>query len=131
MIVLDASAVVELLVNGPGGGQVADEMRRAGSLHAPQLLTAEVAQVSRRLTLAGAMSVERGEQVLTDLADLPIELYDHRPFLGRVWELRDAVTAYDALYLALAEALDAPLLTLDARLARAPGADAVTRVVAP
>lgn len=129
MIVLDASAVVELLLNGPASAEAAAAVRVASSLHAPHLLTAEVAQVTRRYAHAGAMPPERGRQALVDLRDLPIELYDHGPFLARTWELRDSVTAYDALYLVLAETLDAPLLTTDARLARAHGSTAAVQVL--
>ena len=91
------------------------------SLHAPHLLDLEVAQVVRRYHRAGAIDEERGRAVLRDLAGLDLHRYPHDVFLPRIWELRDRVTAYDAAYLALAEVLEAPLLTLDARLARAGG----------
>ncbi len=99
-------------------------------LSAPPLLDLEVAQVLRRHVLRGGLSAERAEGALRDLSDLQIERYPHRLFLGRIWALRSNVTPYDAAYLALAEALDAPLLTTDARLAHVPGCAAAVEVVA-
>jgi predicted nucleic acid-binding protein len=122
MIVVDASAVLELLLRGPASQAIAS---RIGSddedLHAPHLLDLEVAQVLRRHAQAGAIGEERGRQALEDLADLDVARHPHDLFLPRIWELRGHVTAYDAAYLALAEALAAPLVTLDRRLARAGG----------
>lgn len=77
--------------------------------------------VLRRLTLAGRFTVRRAGQALDDLTDLPVQRAPHLPFLARCWELRASLTAHDAAYVALAEALDVSLLTADARLARAPG----------
>ena len=91
------------------------------TLHAPHLLDVEVAQVVRRYWRAGDVSAARGEEALRDLADLPIHRYPHEPLLGRMWQLRSNVTAYDAAYIALAEGLGAELLTLDKALARIPG----------
>jgi predicted nucleic acid-binding protein len=122
MIVLDASAVLELLLGGPAAPSVVRRIAPAHeSLHAPHLLDLEVAQVVRRYHRAGAFDEERGRAALRDLAGLDLHRYPHDVFLPRIWELRDRVTAYDAAYLALAEVLEAPLLTLDARLARAAG----------
>ena len=122
MIVLDASAVVELLLVTEVGRTVAHRISDpAESLHAPHLLSVEVAQVLRRLHRSGDLSTSRARQALEDLADLGIEHYSHEPFLDRMWALRSNLTAYDAAYVTIAEALDAPLLTLDARLAAAPG----------
>lgn len=122
MIVVDASAVLELLLRGPAWERIA---ARLGSpdedLHAPHLLDLEIAQVLRRHALAGVVEEERGRQALQDFADLGVARHPHDLFLPRIWELRERVTAYDAAYLALAEALSAPLLTLDRRLARAGG----------
>ena len=81
----------------------------------------EVAQVLRRYAAAGDLTSGAGLQALTDLADFPIHRYSHEVLLPRIWELRHNVTAYDAAYLALAEALPAPLVTCDGRLASAPG----------
>ena len=122
MIVLDASAVIELLLNTTAGSHVRSRISNpAESLHAPHLLSVEVAQVFRRYAATGAITLDIAEAAIADLAALDIEHYAHEPFLGRVWELRDNVTAHDAVYLALAEVLAAPLLTLDAKLAASPG----------
>ena len=130
MIVIDASAIIEVLLNTPASGKV-NERLFAGpdTLHAPHLLDLEVAQVLRRYTISGEMSVERSEQALEDLADLPLNRYPHDIFLRRIWSLRRNLTAYDAAYLALAEALDAPLITRDAALARVPGHRARVEVI--
>jgi predicted nucleic acid-binding protein len=122
VIVLDASAVVELLLGLEHGAAVAGRLQAATeTLHAPHLLTAEVAQVVRRFERRGDIDAPRGAAALGDLADLEVAYYDHLPLLPRVWDLRQVVSAYDALYLSLAEVLDAPLLTADASLAAAPG----------
>ncbi len=98
-------------------------------MHAPHLLDLEVAQVLLRYCLAGDLEPARGREALEDLADLPVVRYPHDVMLERIWELRQSITAYDAAYLALAEALDAPLLTRDSRLASARGHNAVVEVV--
>lgn len=121
MIVVDASALLELLLLTPTGLDVAARVFATDTtLHAPELLDLEVAQVLRRYQRDGELSAERAAQALDDLADLRIDRHPHLPLLARVWELRDNLTAYDAAYVALAELLDAPLLTCDARLGRAP-----------
>lgn len=130
MIVIDASAVLEVLLRRremPGL-----ELRlsdRQESLHAPPLIEVEVAQVLRRYALSGQIPEPRCHQALSDFTDLPLVLHDHTPFLSRVWELRHNLTAYDAVYVALAEALRAPLLTADRRLAASSGHDARIEVV--
>ena len=125
MIVLDASAALELLLQTPLGVRVADRALAADeSLHTPHLLDVEVAQVLRRHTLAGELSAARAQEALADLADLPLVRYAHTQLLSRVWSLRDSLTAYDAVYIALAEALEAPLLTTDRKLARSHGHEA-------
>lgn len=122
MIVLDASAAIEMLLGTAAGGLVAERLADpTESLHAPHLLDVEVAQVLRRTEATGVLTARRGRAALQDLADLDLHRYGHDLLLPRIWELRRNVTAYDAAYLALAEALDAPLLTCDTRLARAPG----------
>ncbi len=121
MIVLDASAVVEWLLDLPLAPEVTARLARDDqTLHAPHLLSVEVAQVVRRYVAAGDMSAERGAQALTDLADLDVFHHPHEPLLPTIWRLRSNLTAYDAAYVALALALDAPLVTLDARIAAAP-----------
>jgi predicted nucleic acid-binding protein len=118
--VLDASAVLEFLLRTPIGNRVEAKLfSNGGSLHAPHLIDVEVAQVIRRHAAAGIISVARGEEALLDLADLLLNRHAHTESLPRIWELRHNLTAYDAAYVALAEALDAPLLTCDRKLARA------------
>ena len=122
MIVIDASAVLELLLTTSTGAQIEQRVFSTGeTLHAPHLLDLEVVQVLRRYSVAGDMSPQRAQEALRDLADLPLARYPHDLFLFRIWELRHNLTAYDAAYLALSEALAAPLVTCDARLASAPG----------
>ncbi len=130
MIVVDASAVLEMLLGGAASTWVARRVATAThGLHAPELLDLEVAQVLRRLEREKTISAARGKSALDDYLDLHVVRYAHRPFLNRVWALRANATAYDAVYLALAEGLDAPLVTLDQRLARSAGHRA--RVHAP
>ena len=122
MIVVDASAVLEALLRTPAAKAVEKRLfERSQTLHAPHLLDVEVAQVVRRYAANGEIDTERGRMALDDLADLPLRRYPHDFLLPRVWELRHNLTAYDAMYVALAEVLDAPLLTRDRRLAAAPG----------
>ncbi len=131
MIVVDASAILEVLLNTPTGDKVAVRLSEPGeTLHAPHLLDIEVAQVLRRYALAEEFDADRGEQAFSDFAALPIERYSHQVLLGRIWQLRESLTAYDAAYVVLAEALDAPLVTCDARLSRAHGHEARVELVA-
>jgi predicted nucleic acid-binding protein len=120
VIVVDASALLEALLRTPAGKAVEDRLFAPGqTLHAPHLLDVEVAQVIRRYAANGDIDGERGRMALADLADLPLRRYPHDFLLQRIWDLRNNLTAYDATYVALAEALDAPLLTRDRRLAAA------------
>jgi len=96
---------------------------------APHLIDVEVAQVLRRLERSGEMDKERGEEAIRDLSDMRIIRYGHEILMGRVWELRHNLTAYDAVYVALAEVLDAPLITCDGRLSRSGGHRARIRLV--
>lgn len=130
MIVLDASAILELLLRTAAGGRIQARIApREESLHAPHLLDLEVAQVLRRYVLKGHCDEERAAEALDDLAALDLRRYGHDVLLARIWELRENCTAYDAAYLALAEALEAPLLTRDAALGRMPGSRARVEVV--
>lgn len=130
MIVLDASAVIELLLATATGEAVA---RRIGdpdeTLHAPHLLDLEVAQVLRRFVSASILGAPRARSALIDLGDLDLTRYPHDVLLPRVWQLRANLTAYDASYVVLAETLGAVLVTCDARLARAPGHAATVEVL--
>lgn len=130
MIVLDASVVLEVLLRLPAGVAVEERLfEPEESLHAPHLLDVEVAQVLRRYALAGEVAAERCRAALDDLAGLPLTRYPHDFLMSRVWDLRANLCAYDAVYVALAEALDAPLLTRDQRLANARGHGARVEVV--
>ena len=122
MIVLDASAALEWLLSTPLGVDVAERISDADeTLHAPHLLDLEVAQVLRRYQQRGEIDAARGSEGLAILQALDLERYPHDVLLPRIWQLREVATAYDAAYLALAEALAAPLLTADAKLARTRG----------
>ncbi|MBZ5736597.1 type II toxin-antitoxin system VapC family toxin [Nocardioides mangrovi] len=125
--VLDASVIVELLIVSPLGRRVAGELpsRRAGGLHIPHLAVVETASVLRGLVLGSRVATDRAEGALADLAVLPCTRWPVEGLLPRLWQLRDNLTAYDATYVALAEALDAELVTADRRLARA-AADVAT-----
>lgn len=128
---LDASAAVEWLLVREGAQSVADRFRDPDVMvHAPSLLGVEVTAALRGLVLGGHTTAERGAQALSDLESADITLHDPTPLLPRVWELRGNLTPYDAVYVALAEALDAPVVTADARIARAPGPRATIDVIA-
>lgn len=129
MIVIDASALVELVARSPAGRRVADRVSGPEeTLHAPHLVDVEVTHALRRLTLAGTISARTATARLAALATLAVERYPHTDLLARIWELRDNATAYDAAYLALAEALGAPLLTCDRALAVVPDTRAAVEV---
>ncbi|MFQ5550391.1 MAG: type II toxin-antitoxin system VapC family toxin [Gemmatimonadales bacterium] len=122
MIVVDASAVLEVILRTGVSANVADRLFAAGeSLHAPHLIDVEVAQVIRRYVAGKSMGARRGREAIEDHVALPIERYRHDLLLPRVYELRRNMTAYDAVYVALAEVLNAPLVTRDAKLAKASG----------
>ena len=122
MIVVDASALLEALLGTAASAAVTRRIFEAGqTLHAPHLLDVEVAQVLRRYAIAGDLDDQRARAALDDLADFPIRRYPHGLLFPRAWELRNNFSVYDAVYVALAEALDAPLLTRDRRLANAAG----------
>ncbi len=120
MIVVDASAIIESLLRTSGAEAIDRRLFNSGvTLHAPHLLDIEVAQTIRRYVAAADITVERGAEALADLAAFPLRRHPHDLLLPRIWALRNNFTAYDAAYVALAEALDAALLTCDQRLASA------------
>ena len=123
MIVLDASAAVTILLNlGPEAGRVRERIAQSDeTLHAPHLFDVEVLSVLRRHDLRGVLSPARARLALSRLSGMRLVRYPHASLASRIWELRDNLTAYDAAYVALAEALDAPLVTTDGRLAQTPG----------
>jgi predicted nucleic acid-binding protein len=121
-MVVDASALIEVLLRTSGAGLVEERLFAANdTLHAPHLIDVETAQVLRRYAAGGEIDGVRGRAALDDLADFPMRRYPHDFLLPRVWELRHSLTACDAVYVALAEALETPLLTRDRRLAAASG----------
>ena len=123
MIVVDASALVDTLLRVPGSNPLLERLLAPGSiLNAPHLIDVEVTQVLRRYALRGEITAERAVEAIADLADFPIERYPHTLLLPRIWSYRDNLSAYDAAYLALADALDCLVVTRDARFANAPPA---------
>lgn len=131
MIVADASIVVAALLSGSGAGALARErLGQDPDLHVPHLLDVEVTAALRRRVRLGQTDAGLATEALADLADLAAARWDHEPLLPRVWELRDNVTAYDAVYVVLAEVLDASLITSDARLSRAPALRCAVEVLA-
>ena len=122
VIVVDASAILEVLLRSPAALAIEERLfERGETLHAPHLIDLEVLQVLRRYAAAGEVSAERAREALDDLAAFRLRRWAHDALALRIWELRQNLTAYDAAYIALAEALGAPLLTRDRRLASAPG----------
>jgi predicted nucleic acid-binding protein len=130
VIVVDASAMLEALLQTPAAPAVAERLFEEGDpLHAPHLIDLEVTQVLRRHAAIGLIEPVRCRAALDALRDFPLRRYSHDLLLERVWELRHILTAYDAAYVALAEALDATLLTRDRRLAAASGHHARVELV--
>ncbi len=130
MIVVDASAVLEFLLQTPRGNRVEARLFRDGDeLHAPHLIDVEVTQGLRRLVRSGEVSADRAAEAIADLVDLDLHRHAHLDLLTRAWQRRDNLTAYDAVYVALAEALGATVVTCDAPLGKAPGHRAAIEVV--
>lgn len=117
MIVLDASVVVELVLNGPLAARIRREMAEADdSFIVPHLVDVEVLSAVRRISASKFIDAHRASRVLEDLASLPAERFDHSFLCARIWELRNNFTAYDATYIALAELTSSVLFTCDAKL---------------
>jgi predicted nucleic acid-binding protein len=130
MIVMDASALVEALLGMPAAEEVEEWLfDTEQTVHVPHLLDIEVTQVVRKYTARGDIAAATGRTAVADLANLRLYRHSHELLLPRVWELRANLTAYDAVYVALAEALDAPLVTRDRRIAAAPGHHARVEVI--
>jgi predicted nucleic acid-binding protein len=121
VLVVDTSAVVAALVGRPPDRRLTDRLGTDGDLHVPHLLDVELLHALRRLVRSGQLSEERAADARADFAELAVVRYGHQPLADRAWELRGDLTAYDATFVALAEALTVPLVTCDARLAGAPG----------
>jgi predicted nucleic acid-binding protein len=130
MIVIDASAAIEVLLQTAAAKAVEARIFKTGeTLHAPHLIDVEIAQILRRYAVSNQVDPARCQTALEDWLALPVARYAHDPLLPRAWKLRANMTAYDAVYIALAEALAAPLLTRDARLSNAPGHTAAVELV--
>ncbi|MBK8097137.1 MAG: type II toxin-antitoxin system VapC family toxin [Planctomycetes bacterium] len=129
MIVLDASVVVELLLRTARSEAVRERLRRGSLAHAPLLLDAEVGAALRRLERCRVLTAAHATEALSAAVQMPISRHPLAVLLPRAWELRKNIAVYDGMYVALAEALSAPLLTTDRRLARVTGLRAAIEVV--
>jgi len=129
VIVLDTSALVDYLIGGPPSAWVETQLRSASSVHVPHVVDVEVVGSLRKLVANRAVSDEVASEAISELEDLDLVRYGHLPFVEQMWSLRHNLSAADAAFVSLAEALAAPLVTTDLRLARAPGLPA--EVVAP
>jgi predicted nucleic acid-binding protein len=122
VIVVDASALLEFLLQTELGARVEARLfRDEDELHAPHLVDVEIVQGLRRLVRTGELSSGRAHEAIADLIDLDLHRHAHLDLLDRAWKLRDNITAYDAMYVTLAEAIEAPIVTCDSPLAKAPG----------
>ncbi|MEO7360302.1 MAG: type II toxin-antitoxin system VapC family toxin [Gemmatimonadaceae bacterium] len=122
MIVADASIIVDILLRAPGVESIDARLFDTNeSLHAPHLIDVEVAHVLRKYALRGELTETRGKSAMVLLQRFPITRHAHEPLLSRIWKLRDNLSAYDATYVALAEGLDATLVTRDAPLSSSSG----------
>ncbi len=131
MIVVDASALLEFLLQTPLGTRVEARLFRGeDEFHSPHLVDVEVTQGLRRLVRTGEVSADRAAEAIADLAGLDLHRHAHLDLLTRAWKLRKNITSYDAMYVALAEALDAPFITCDAPLAKTPGHRATIELIA-
>jgi predicted nucleic acid-binding protein len=130
VLVVDTSAVISALVGRPPSDEVIERLATDSDLSAPHLLDVEFLHALRRLALGGQLSEDRAADARGDFADLAITRYEHTVVADRIWQLRHGLTAYDAAFVALAELLDVPLVTCDARLARAPGHHATVELFA-
>jgi predicted nucleic acid-binding protein len=130
VIVVDASALLEFLLQTALGTRVEARLfRDQDELHAPHLLDVEVVQGLRRLVRSGEIPSVRANEAIGDLADLDLHRHGHLDLLDRAWRLRDNLTVYDAMYVALAEAIAAPVVTCDHPLGKAPGHRARIEVI--
>ena len=129
MIVTDASALVDLILVRPTAVRIAELLETEPVVHAPHLVDTEVLHALRRWVRLDGLTAERAQEALADLAALPMVRHDHAPLSQRIWSLRERLSAYNATYVALAEGLEAGLVTADGRLARgAAGLVAVTNL---
>ena len=130
MIVIDASLGLEMFLRGPRAMEIKDRIEAAGrQMAAPEVFDLEVLQTLRRLSYRGDIAPARAAQALDVFRHAPVDRYSHGLLSRRIWALRDNLTAYDAAYFALAEMLDAPLWTRDAKYGDVPGSKAVVAVL--
>ncbi len=130
MIVVDASALLEFLLQTSLGARVEARLfREDDELHAPHLVDVEITQGLRRLVRSGEVSAGRANEAIADLTDVDLHRHSHLDLLDRAWKMRDNISAYDAMYVALAEAIEAPMVTCDGPLAKAPGHHARIEVI--
>jgi predicted nucleic acid-binding protein len=129
LIVVDASVLAPALGDDSPGGDRKRDRLRGQRLAAPAVVDLEVISAIRSGVLAGRLEARRSRQALADLMAIRMRRLPHGPLLPRIWALRDNLTPYDAAYVALAEAIGAPLLTADRRLARAPGIDCEVELI--
>ena len=130
MIVVDASALLEFLLQTSLGARVEARLfRDQDELHAPHLLDVEAVQGLRRLVRTGEVASARAAEAIADLTDLDLHRHAHVDLMARAWKLRDNISAYDAMYVVLAEAIEATIVTCDGPLARAPGHHARIEVI--
>jgi predicted nucleic acid-binding protein len=120
-IVIDSSVVIAALVDSGPRGEWAEEVLASGLLQAPELVRAEATNIFRRLERAKLITMPEANAAQDDLMQLDIELFPFEPFASRIWELRHNVTSYDAWYVAIAEALNLPLATMDEPLSKSNG----------
>jgi predicted nucleic acid-binding protein len=121
VLVVDTSAVLAALAERTPDPELVRRLAEDGDLHAPHLIDLEILHALRGLVRGGKLGADRAEDVRTDFAALAITRYSHEPLADQIWALRENLTAYDAAFVALAKALDVPIITCDTRLAGAPG----------